>query len=304
MESILGELCHGPERFSIGTPGDPTEARERRLAQTDHFHEATKTLARSGRPDTVDSVNLQGATPGLKTKRSRSVSRAVYDDARQLDDTIDRCVEYEVDSRRLGPRLLKVQGLYERLGDARGAQEATRQKARITRRQFEEVRSAEEGKLEEQLEDEMIEYGTHRPKGLPIEFAKVSSKVLELRARERKAAWFRRYDEAEELRKEAHKKERQDLDANQGRFARSYALQKQDVARKQDTRRDVFHTHWGQKKEQSQRPVARQMQETTRAVEHWERDVGDAESALGAECGRVARTARIVGSTVTGRRRF
>jgi hypothetical protein len=246
-------------------------------------------------------LDRQGAIPLLKTKRSRSVSRAFYPKADRLDETIDRCIEYEADSRRLGPRLLKVQAIEQKLEEAQAAQDSARRRHRTARRQFEEIRADQHGKLDERLEGEMIEYGTHLPTSIPLEYSKFSTKILDMRERERKAAWFRRYEDATVLRTEAHKRERQELDAMNGRFARAYALGKNEVARKQGMRRDAFQQHWQSKKEQSERPAAREIEVTGRAIAHWERQLTDAHAALGAECRRIERNERIVSTPVAAR---
>jgi hypothetical protein len=155
--------------------------------------------------------------------------------------------------------------------------------------------------LEEALDNEMVEYGTHVPTSIPLEYSKFSTKILDMRERERKAAWFRKYDDAVELRKQVHQRERQELDAMNGRFARSYALQKKEVVRKQGVRKDAFQDHWDRKRDDTERPAVRQIEQTGRAESHWERDLTDARGALGAECRRIENNERVVSTPVVAR---
>jgi hypothetical protein len=229
----------------------------------------------------------------MKTKRVRQVSRTNYGKAHGLDHALDVCAEYEIDSRRLGPRLLRVQELEQRLEDARSRYENCRQQCRAKRMQFEEIRADGREKMEEGLKEEMLDYGSHVPVTLPLEFSKFSAKVLDVRERERKSAWFKRYDDAAAHRKDALRREREELDANSDRFARSFKLQRGELLRKQDLKRAGFEKNWQAKTEQALRQGARELGELRRAVEHWERDVAEARKIAGTELARIKNNERI-----------
>jgi hypothetical protein len=49
-------------------------------------------------------------------------------------------------------------------------------------------------KLEERLKEEMLDYGFHVRTSLSLEFSKFLGKVLDMRERQRRSAWFRRYE--------------------------------------------------------------------------------------------------------------
>jgi hypothetical protein len=197
--------------------------------------------------------------------------------------------------------LLKVQDLEMKLEEARAANEMARRKFGRVRRGFREIRENEAGRLEEELGDELVEYGRERPTSVPLEYSKFSSKVLDMRERERKAAWFRQYGKAEEIKKEVHRKERQELESLNGRFVRACALEKKEVVRKQERRRDAFQDHWDRKKERNERATAREIEETEKAVGHWERQLAEAQRALEAECGRIENNERIVSTPIAAR---
>jgi hypothetical protein len=251
--------------------------------------------------DTIEIPARQAAEPVMKTKRHRSVSRGGYPKSDNLDRTIDHCIEYELDSRRLGPHLLRIEEIRSKLEDARARFETARRECSGQRVQFEEIRQDREGHLDETLKNEMLDYGSHVPTTIPMEFSKFSSKVLDTRERQRKSAWFRQYDEAEALRKDAHTREKGELEVLTAKFARSYKLQKQEVVRKQTTRKDVFKQHWQRKKDEEERIMTQRLTNLKKAVEHWERDLAQAEGAAGAEYRRIKTNERMVSTPIDAR---
>jgi hypothetical protein len=292
MEDILGELRHGPQRYLPDTPEPPVNFRSRSLAapldaQTTRLAQTAKQLVSGARMDSVDIPLRQGAEPVMKTKRVRQVSRTNYPKSQDLDRTIDTCIEYEIDSRRLAPRLLEVAGFEEKLDDARQRFDAARQRGRFTRQQFDAIREDAENKLEDKLNDEMLDYGSHVPRSLPLEFSKFSGKLLDVRERQRKSAWFRRYDDAGALRKEALQKEKDELNACTDRFTRSFKLQRQHVLDKQEEKRNGFQDFWVRKKQQCDRKIAKELSDLRYAVEHWDRDVGHSKRSASCEMGRI-----------------
>jgi hypothetical protein len=231
--------------------------------------------------------------PLLKTKRVRQVSRLNYSKSRNLDQTIDNIIKCDMDSRRLGPRLLRVQALESKLNDARAKYEACRERCQQRRLRFSEIRQDRHRQLEERLTDERVDHDASVPKRLPLEFSKFSAKVLDTRERERKSAWFRRYDDAMSLRKDALRIEREELDARSAGFARWAKLGKERVLRSQDVKRDGFQTNWQRKAEEVDRACARDLINLRRAIEHWERDVFNARRATTVEIGRIRNNERL-----------
>jgi hypothetical protein len=307
MEVVLGELQRGPRRYRHDSPQDPNSVRERALtAPTDPGHAAvvndtSKQLTRGARLDSVDIPTRQEAVPVMKTNRVRQVSRTNYGKAHSLDRAVDACAEYEIDSRHLGPRLLRVRQLEERLEEARSRYENCRQQCRAKRIQFDEMRADCREKMEEGLKEEMLDYGSHVPVTLPLEFSKFSAKVLNVRERERKSAWFRRYDEAAAHHKDALRMEREELDVNSDRFARSFKIQRGELLRKQDMKRAGFDKNWQAKTEGAVRETARELADPRKAVEHWERDLAEARRLAGTELARIKNNERIAHIPVQSR---
>jgi hypothetical protein len=182
---------------------------------------------------------------------------------------------------------LRVQELEAKLEEARTKFETARREGTAERLKFEAIKQDQEGRLDEKLKYEMLDYGSHVPTTIPMEFSKFSGKVLDVRERQRKSAWFRQYDEAEALRKEALEKEKNELKVLTGRFAKSYKKQKQEVVRKQENRKGVFGQHWQYKKDQTDQVIAKRLADLRKAVEHWERDLAEEEGVTVKELRRI-----------------
>jgi hypothetical protein len=305
MDDILGELQRGPHKYLCDTAREPAVMREitykAPTKDTQRITNTAKQLGRGAQLEAFEISDRQMATPELKTKRARVVSRSDFPKSRDVDRAVDRCVEYELDSRRVGPRLLKVEDLREQLDNARAAYRECRERCRDIRLREEAIRSDQHDKLEEWLKDELFDYGSHVPRSLPLEFSKFSTKVLDTRRREQKSAHFRRYDDAAALRREAVKKEKEELHVLTERFGRSYKLQKQEVVRKQDQKRSGFKDHWQWKGERTERQLAAKLSELKRAVEHLERDLAEAQGNTDAELRRIKNNDRLVNTPVIGR---
>jgi predicted RNase H-like nuclease (RuvC/YqgF family) len=140
----------------------------------------------------------------------------------------------------------------------------------------------------------MLDYGSHVPLSLPLEFSKFSGKVLDTRTKEQKSAHFKRYDDAAALRGEAVKKEKEELDVCTDRFARSFKLQRQRMVTTQDMSRTGFKDHWQVKKETQERMLTKQLMELKRAVEHLERDLAEAQREADDELKRIKNNERIL----------
>jgi hypothetical protein len=271
-------------------------------AQTFHINTTTKELGRGVKLETFSITDRQSATPTLKTKRTRVVSRANYPKSKDVDFAVDRVVEFELDSRRIGPRLLKVQDLEKQLENARASYDAFRERCRNIRLEREAIRADAEEKMEDKLDQAMLDYGSHVPISLPLEFSKFTAKVLDTRTKEQKAGHFKRYDDAAAFRGDAVKKEKEELKTCTERFARSFNLQKQRMVTTQDMSRVGFHDHWRVKKEQQERLLIKHLMELRRAVEHLERDLADAQNEADTELKRIKNNDRILNATpVLGR---
>jgi hypothetical protein len=298
MDDIIGELQRGPHKWLPDTAREPHVVRSltfiKPTAETFRINTTTKELGRGAKLESFDIPDRQAATPALKTKRSRVVSRASYQKSKSVDFAIDRVVEFDLDSRRIGPRLLKVQDLQKKLEDAKAQYDACRERCRAIRIQSEEIRADEQDKMEEKLRDEMLDYGSHVPLSLPLEFSKFSGKVLDTRTKEQKSAHFKRYDDAAALRGEAVTKEKAELDVLTDRFARSFKLQRQHMVTTQDMSRSGFKDHWQVKKETQERMLTKQLMELKRAVEHLERDLAEAQNEADEELRRIKNNDRIL----------
>lgn len=306
IDDILGEMKHGPQRYTMSQAERPNTVRTRSLnfnhnERDNNLRMTNKTLTRGAHVESVDSPTRQACTPVLKEKRKRECSRAHYPKSAVVDRTVDQCVEYELDSRRLSPRLLKVAELQRRLDEARGQYEHYRERAKGLRILHEQIREGAAADLDDRLTSAMLDYGSHVPTVLPLEFSKFSGKALDMRERERKSAHFRGYDDAQALRKESSKKEKEELQVLGQRFARSFTLQKKEMLRKQDQKRVAFDDLWTRKKEKTQREISAKMSELKRAVDHLERDLLEAQKAAGGEMVRIKNNERLVSTPVLGK---
>ena len=306
MDDILGELQYGPQKYVYDTIENPNLMRSRSIvsatSESNRLKQTGKTLVGGARFESVDSPSRQAVTPILKTKRVKQLSKANYDKSRALDRTVDGINEYELDSRRIAPRLQKVEAIQKKLDDARMELEHYKLRARQERLRYEALEKAAEEDLDERLAMDMLDYGAHAPNELPLEFSKFSGKVLDMRVRERKSAGIRKYDDAAALRTEAVKKEKEELRALSERFLRSYQLQKQEVLRKQGLKKAAFKELWVRKSEKNQREIAAKMRELKVAVANLEREVADAQMSAGTELTRIRNNERLMNNTpVTGR---
>lgn len=305
MDDILGELQYGPQKYVYQTIEEPNLTRSRTIvsasADTNRLKQTGKTLVGGARFESVDSPSRQAVTPILKTKRVKQLSKANYEKSRNLDRTVDGICEYELDSRRIAPRLQKVEALQKKLDDARAELEHYKQRAKQERLRYEALEKAAEEDLDERLAMDMLDYGAHAPTSLPLEFSKFSGKVLDMRVRERKSAGIRKYDDAAALRTEAVKKEKEELQALSERFIRSYQLQKQEVLRKQGLKKAAFKELWIRKSEKNQREIAAKMRELKVAVTNLEREVADAQMSAGAELTRIRNNERLVNTPTAGK---
>lgn len=306
LDEIMGELEHGPSPYLVDTPENPNNIRSRALAappgpEYNRLMTTGTQLVQGAKLETVDIPTRQAVTPILKTRRQTEVSKYHYPQSRDIDRTVDQCIEFEMDSRRLGPRLLKVQEIERKLDDARAKYEDCRQNCRVKRQQFEELKKAAESDLEEKLKDEMLEFGSHVPTSLPLEFSKFSNKVLDARVKERRSAQIRKYEDAAAIRKEAVSRERSELDTLSERFNRSFKLQRQNQLAKQEQKRASFQALWQRKSERNEAEIQKKLLELKRTVDHLEQELIEAQGSSRNELNRIKKNERIVSTPVAAR---
>jgi multidrug efflux pump subunit AcrA (membrane-fusion protein) len=304
IDEVLGEMQHGPARFDHACPQDPIASRSRSLSSLsadDSLFRSGSSLVQGARLDSVPPPTRHSLNPVLRTQRLLEVSRAHYPASRSIDTTLSRLHEYEIDSRRLGPRLQKVRALEEKLSDAREKYDRARQNAIAKRQQFEQLREAAAGELETQLKDDMLVFGSHAPTTVPIEFSKFSGRLLDTRHREVKSALFGMYDDAAALRAEAVQREREELRAMSEKFARSFNLQRQTMLTKQDGQRKCFEIFWARRKDQATLAIKTELEQLKKTVEHLEIALDDARRDANAEMERIRNNERIGPAPLAGR---
>jgi hypothetical protein len=255
------------------------------------------------RVDGLDPRTRQGVEPLLKSRRLLEVSRAHYPTSQGIDRAIDSCIEYEIDSRRLAPRLLKIQEIERRLADARAAYDDARTRVRTRRQQFEAIHDATKAQLEDRLKDDMLLVGSHVPTTLPLEFSKFSARVLDTRVREQKSAHFRFYEDAQALRGEVVRRERDELDTLSDRFSRSFKLQRQTMLSRQDQQRLTFQDFWTRKKERVEAETAAELIKLRKAVEHLQIELNDARKSAADELARIRANERTASTPIAGKAR-
>jgi hypothetical protein len=241
--------------------------------------------------------------PVLKTQRLLEVSKAHYPAGRSIDTALSKLHEYEIDSRRLGPRLLKVRAIEEKLADAREKYDRARANALAKRQQFDQLRDAAKSDLETQLKDDMLVFGSHAPTSVPLEFSKFSGRILDQRQRETKSALFKMYEDAAALRTESVQREKEELQAMSQNFARSFNLQRQTMMAKQDGQRSCFEIFWARKKDQATLEIKTELEQLKKTVEHLEIALEEAKQSANTEMGRIRNNDRIGAAPLAGRPR-
>lgn len=116
IDEILGELCKGPAKYPYDVAENPNEIRTRTIKiagnpKRKQLNETGISLVNGAPVNTVDIPTRLALTPVLKMRRSLEVSRMNYTQSKSIDTTLDNCAEYVIDSKRVGPRLLKIQEL-------------------------------------------------------------------------------------------------------------------------------------------------------------------------------------------------
>jgi hypothetical protein len=293
IDEILGEMRGGPEPLLPDTTQSPEAIRSQftRTRDTSAKHEqlegTSEALIKGRRIDSYDSFTRQDALPVMKTKRTTERSRIHYPTQKVVEDKIDEVIEYSNDSRRIGPRLLKLQEMERRLNVARDDFDKCRTKALFQKQQFDEIEKDAHGKLEDHLKDELLEHGSHVPTTLPLEYSHFADKTLDTRVREQKAARVRKYEDAEAFHADALKKEKADLQHNQESFTRAFNLNREHLMRKQQTQRDIFKDRWTIKRDKMLHDVYYDLRTAKSAVDHLEKELEFAGRAADGEFDRI-----------------
>jgi len=291
-EKILSELKYGPNKFAYGFTESPEVIRSRSLVksraiQDPNLFKTVDNVMGGLKIKDIDPVSRQQIVPVLKTQRTMEISRQNNPTSRCIDEKIDQCDEYSIDSKRLAPRLLKVAAIEEKLHRARDDYERMRLKVHNQRQEYEALEAAAAEEMEKRIKDDMLEYGSHVPTSIPLEFSKVSSKVLDLNERSIKAAQLRKYEDSDSLRKEAHRIERKELDQQNEKFIKSFKLNKQQMLKKQDEKRACFREIWRRKKDKVTREINEKLLHCRKAIENLEKELEYAQMSAGKEVMRI-----------------
>lgn len=296
LDVILSELKSGPNKYLPDTPANPIKTRARSMVlsrgvdfRTQQLSQTESTLIGGARARDIDSVSRQCVKPVMLKDRVLQVSRQDYHMSHKIDGAYDNVVEYSVDSRRLGPKLQRVQALQKKLDDARASYDHCREVVHFQRQQYEALESAAEEELEDRIKADLLEFGSHVPTSLPLEYSKVTNRVLNLREREVKASRIRYYDDATSFRKEATKLEKEQLQHQNELFVRAFNRNRAYKLKKQEDQRDCFREIWRRKKEKVSRDTRMQLAQARTAVENLERELADATKECNKEMERIRR---------------
>ena len=297
LDIIIGEITNGPDKYVFDGPIDPRKTVKARTLDTPETLKMKQTTTRliKGEEaiDNVDVKTRQSIGPLLKTNRVLELSRANYSQSSNIDRQIDNCHQYSVDSRRLAPKLQQVSAIEKKLADARMHYEETRRSCYQRRKEYTQLEKAAEIEMEKKLNEEMLEYGSHLPTTLPLEYQKFSSKVLDAKEKEEKGARLRMYDEAAANRAYRFQREREEIERNNEAFARAFNANKQVLIKSQQQKREGFKEVWRRKKDKVTAELAAEMEQAKRAVENLERELAYARNAEYNELGRIRSSSAI-----------
>ena len=302
IDDLLGQLTYGPMKYQCDTPENPRNKRARDISvvtsKSDPLYQTGSQILKGTSFQTVDSSTRQAIEPLLKSKRIKQIARSRYAKSLNIDHTVDNMIDYSNDSRRLGPRLQKVQEIQKKLDVAREEYAQARAQYQNQRQTFNQIQEVAKEELEISLKDELVELGSHIPNTLPLEYSKFSGKTLDARERSYRAAQIRKYDDAAAIKKEVLQRERDELEANNEKFVRSYNLQKQKI---QDRKRESFDILWQRKRDKAEWAIQQTMLQKKRAVENLERQLEDAQSNANQEIGRIKNNQRVLYTPLNSR---
>ena len=306
MEEILSELKYGPDKFEIDTPYDPVATRTMRMTKSRNLdalesHTIRKDIMHGRATSELAPRNRQVVMPNMKNSRQTKVARINYASSDRYDRAIDSLDEYTIDSRRLGPRFQKEEAIQRKLDEARAHYNQVRLQVHTTRQQYDALEAAAADELEKKLSEEALEYGSHVPQSLPLEYSKFSANALDLRERQAKAARFRMYDDAASFRKQALALEKKQLQQHNEQFERAFNLNKKYLNKKMDEKRECFREIWRRKKEKVTRDTTAELRQAKRAIENLERELAEAQKSSDKEMSRIRRNERVAYTPLASR---
>ena len=291
IDVIIGEFTRGPDKYVFDGPTDPNKTLKARALESKETERmkatTTKLLNGESRIDDIDSHSRQSVAPFLKNDRVLEISRANYGQGRNIDKQIENCHEYSIDSRRLGPKLQRVAEIEKKLAAAKKRYEETRTSCYQRRREYTDLEKVAAVELEKKLQGELVEYGSHIPTKLPLEYQKFSSKVLNARQKEQMGAKLGMYDDALANRKIAIQLEREELTKNNEIFGKAFLKNREVMLKSQQQKREGFREIWRRKKDKITADLAAEMEQAKKSVENLEKELEDAKSVVYSEVGRI-----------------
>lgn len=306
METLISELKYGPDKFEIDGTEDPIATRTRSLVRTRDFSEhdlnpTRKEMAKGKKTAEVPPNVRPKVMPLLKNSRSTKVARINYESSDRYDKAMDQLDEYQIDSRRLGPRFQRVEAIQRKLDEARMHYNDVRLQVHTQRQQYEALEAAAAEELEEKIAAESLEYGSHVPKSLPLEYSKFNANALNLRERQRKAARLRMYDDADNFSKQALALEKKQLQAQNEKFVRAFNLNRKYLDKKMVEQRECFREIWRRKKEKVSRDTTAELRQSKKAIENLEKELAEAQASCAREMRRIKLNERIGTAPVNAR---
>lgn len=307
IEKIIGELRYGPTKYNFDTPENQRLIRTRAMhneysSKGSQINETVKRIANEKiNIQSMDNSTKYEIEPVMKTQRTKYVSKYNYSKARCLDHAIDDLIDYHNDSRRLGPRLLKVQALQRRLDQAEKDYQQAKEKCMAKRRAFNAVKKNEKFNFEHQIKKKYIDFDQQVPEKLPLEYSKFSGKVLEKRERIYQNAMQRNYEEADALRRDVIKREKLELEENRRNYVKSFTYQQKYIQKQKDQQREAFNELWNRKRDKNERDLQEEMAQHLAAVENLRRELANAQKACKDEIDRINHNLRISYTPLAGR---
>ena len=108
-----------------------------------------------------------------------------------------------------------------------------------------------------------------------------------MRVREHRSAQIRNYDDAQALRNEAIKLERQELDNLSLRFQRSFTLQRQHMLKSQQMQRQSFDVLWKRKQDKYEADLTAELTRLKKLTQNLAMQVEEAEQRANGEILRI-----------------
>jgi len=286
IDAILGEITHGPNSVPIATKA--SSVRNRSLTVAPEVEVVTRNLISGGeRIDSIDPVTRNQVPKSLRNHRILEVSKGNYNVSRSIDQQIDSCHEYNTDSRRIAPLLIRIQEIEKRLSDSRAKYEEIRASCHKKLQHYTQLEKAAEDELDAKLNSELVEYGSKLPTTLPLEYQKFSSKVLDKREKELKSAQVRLYDDAKANHNAALELEKEELRRNNDLFTKAFKMNREVLLKSQQQKREGFKEIWRRKKDKVTSELNQEIQQAKKAMENLEKEKENAKMAYDIEVARI-----------------